>query len=318
MWLALKSRAFFFINAANPSIKNGGFLMESKQEIYNIIPQQYYPTTVYLLKGTSIEEALLQMKNACIQFPFIAKPDIGGRGRMVNKIHNETQLAAYIKLVKENFLLQQMVEWEQEVGLFYYRFPNEENGHISGIVAKEFLTVTGDGKHTIKELLMQEKRFILQIPELQKVYKDHLQQVLQPAEQELLVPYGNHARGAKFIDASHEIDVTFTKNIDAVCKQIPGFYFGRMDIKFNTWQELKQGKNFSIIELNGAGSEPTHIYDPKHSIFFAWRELIRHLNILQRISALNHKLHNIPYMTTKEGLQMLKDDTEHLKRTAED
>ena len=223
MWLALKSRAFFFINAANPTIKNGGFLMESKQEIYNIIPQQYYPTTVFLIKGASIEEALLQMKNAGIQFPFIAKPVFGGRGRMVNKIHNETELEAYINLVKENFLLQQMAQWEQEVGLFYYRFPNEENGHISGIVAKEFLTVTGDGKHTIEELLKQEKRFILQIPELQKVYGNLLQQVLQPAEQELLVPYGNHARGAKFIDASHEIDEIFTKNIDAVCKQIPGF-----------------------------------------------------------------------------------------------
>jgi hypothetical protein len=31
-------------------------------------------------------------------------------------------------------------------------------------------------------------------------------------------------------------------------------------------EELEQGINFSIVELNGA--EPTHIYDPKHSLFF--------------------------------------------------
>ncbi|HRI20270.1 MAG TPA: hypothetical protein PLA68_04930, partial [Panacibacter sp.] len=287
VWLGIKSRSFFFVNAANPTITNGGFLMESKNEIYNLIPKKYYPVTVFLLKGTSTEEALIQMKNADIQFPFIAKPDIGGRGRMVCKINNEAELGAYINTVKENFLLQQMVQWQQEAGIFYYRFPNEENGHISGIVAKEFLTVTGDGKHTILELLQQEKRFILQIPELQKVYGTRLQQVLQPTQQQVLVPYGNHARGSKFLDAGNKIDAALTETIDAVCKQIPGFYFGRMDIKFNTWEELKQGKNFSIIELNGSGSEPTHIYDPKHSIFFAWKEIIRHWRLLQRICAIN-------------------------------
>ena len=292
--------------------------MESKYEIYNIIPKKYYPVTVFLLKGTSKEETLLQMKTAGIQFPFIAKPDIGGRGRMVCKIHNEAELVAYINKVKENFLLQEMVQWPQEAGIFYYRFPNQENGYISGIVAKEFLTVTGDGIHTILELLQQEKRFILQIPELQKVYAARLQHVLQPGFKEVLVPYGNHARGSKFLDAGNEIDLALTQTIDAVCKQIPGFYFGRMDIKFNSWEELKQGKNFSIVELNGSGSEPTHIYDPKHSIFFAWKEIIRHWNLLQRISAINHKENNIPYMSFKEGMRVLRDDTNHLKMTAED
>ena len=314
----MKTRSFFFVNAANPAIKNGGFLMESKHEIYNLIPKQYYPQTVFLQMGTPLSQALQMMQAAGLQYPFIAKPDIGGRGRMVSKIKNERELDACIKTVKENFLLQEMVHWQQEVGIFYYRFPNEKNGHISGIVAKEFLTVTGDGKHTMLELLMQEKRFVLQIPELKKVYETRLQQVLQAGQSELLVPYGNHARGSKFIDASHEINDALTQNIDAVCKQIPGFYFGRMDVKFNTWEELKQGKNFSIIELNGSGSEPTHIYDPKHSIFFAWKEIIRHWHLLQRISVLNHKLHNVPYMSFKEGMNMLKADTEHLKKTAED
>ena len=315
--LGIKTRSFFFVNAANPTITNGGFLMESKNEIYNLIPNEYYPKTVFLKMGTPLTQALQMMQATGLQYPFIAKPDIGGRGRMVSKIKNESDLNAYIKTVKENFLLQQMVQWEQEVGIFYYRFPNEKNGHISGIVAKEFLTVTGDGKHTILELLNKEKRFVLQISELKKVYGTRLQQVLQPGCKELLVPYGNHARGSKFIDASNEIDEALTQTIDAVCKQIPGFYFGRMDVKFNNWQELKQGKNFSIIELNGSGSEPTHIYDPKHSIFFAWKEIIRHWNLLQRISAINHKLNNIPYMSFKEGMKMLKEDTAHLKKTAE-
>jgi hypothetical protein len=315
--LAIKSRSFFFFNAANPTIENGGFLLESKKEIYKLIPQEYYPKTAYLEKGASLIQALCSMKKNGLTYPLIAKPDIGARGRMVSVIKNNEELKTYIINIKEKFLLQELVEWEHEAGIFYYRYPEESSGHISGIVGKEFLTVTGDGISTMEELLSQNKRFILQIPALTKVYGEKLKTVLHKDEKEILVPYGNHARGSKFVDASHEIDDALTKMIDALSKKIPGFYFGRMDIKFNSWDELRQGKNFSIIELNGSGSEPTHIYDPKHSIFFAWKEIIRHWKLLQRISGLNHKLHNISYMSFKEGMQMLRNNKIHLKLTAE-
>jgi hypothetical protein len=86
-----------------------------------------------------------------------------------------------------------------------------------------------------------------------------------------------------------------------------GFYFGRLDIRYNDWEELKQGKNFSVIEVNGAGSEPTHIYDPAHSLFFAWKEIIRHWYILWLISRQNHKKGH-PYLTLKEGISMFRED----------
>ncbi|MEQ1554586.1 MAG: hypothetical protein ABL929_10425, partial [Ferruginibacter sp.] len=79
------------------------------------------------------------------------------------------------------------------------------------------------------------------------------------------------------------------------------------DIMYSNWQELVAGKNLSIIELNGAGSEPTHIYDPKHSIFFAWKEIARHLKILYRISVYNHTKNKIPYLSFKNGLKMFKE-----------
>ncbi len=128
-----------------------------------------------------------------------------------------------------------------------------------------------------------------------------------------MVPYGNHARGAKFIDLTDLADEQLTNSIDAVCKQVKDFYFGRMDVRYNTWEELKQGKNFSIIELNGAGSEPTHMYDPKHSLFFAWKEIIRHWNILWRISRQNHQGYNMPYLDFSSGVKMFKENNEYVK-----
>jgi hypothetical protein len=114
---------------------------------------------------------------------------------------------------------------------------------------------------------------------------------------------------------SHLSDEKLTSTIDGICKQIPGFYFGRLDIRFESWEALKEGRNFSIIEVNGAGAEPTHIYDPRHSLFFAWKEIIRHWIILNRISRMNHKKGH-PYLSLREGIAMFREDKEWSQKLA--
>lgn len=128
----------------------------------------------------------------------------------------------------------------------------------------------------------------------------------------MLVPFGNHCRGAKFIDDSSAITEQLSKTIDTLCRQIPGFYFGRMDIKYQHPDELNEGKHFSIIELNGAGSEPTHIYDPKHSIWYAWKEITLHLNYLYQISKKNRQA-GFRALTTMEGIRMLQANKRHVQ-----
>jgi sporulation protein YlmC with PRC-barrel domain len=197
----------------------------------------------------------------------IGKPDIGMKGMMVKKLEDQNELSFYADNSKVDFLIQEFVPFKNEIGIFYYRFPNEEKGHISGIVKKELLTVTGDGISTVEQLLLKNKRAILQLPTLRIKEKEKMNIVLKKDEELIIVPYGNHVRGAKFLDDSQLIDEELTNTIDSICKKVNGFYFGRLDIRYNDWEELKQGKNFSILELNGSGSEPTHIYDPRHSVF---------------------------------------------------
>jgi hypothetical protein len=309
----MRARSFFFFNTSNPTIQNGGFMMESKKEIYDLMPQKYYPPTIFFKAGTDAATILQIVRQRNFRFPVVGKPDIGQKGLSVKKLEDENELLEYAGYSKVGFLVQEFISFKNEVGIFYYRYPNNEKGAVSGIVRKEFLTVTGDGTSTVEELLNKDKRYVLQLPVLKKTDGDKMETVLEKGEELLLVPYGNHVRGAKFIDDSHLIDEELVSTMDAVCKKIDGFYFGRMDIRFNTWEELKQGKNFSIIELNGAGSEPTHMYDPKHSIFFAWKEIIRHWNILWRISRMNHHPVKQPYMKTSVGLQMFRENAKYLK-----
>jgi hypothetical protein len=312
-WLGLKSRSLFFFSTANPSITNGGFAMESKWQIYELMKKRNSPFTLFFKKGTALSDIKRTIENENLSYPMIAKPDIGGRGIQVKKVNNENELINYINQIRVDFLLQQYIPYQNEVGIFYHRIPGEKKGHISGIVGKEFLTVSGDGRSTIEALVIKNPRYLIQLPVLKTTHAEILKEVLPAGEKRVLVPYGNHSRGAKFIDLSHLITEELTQSIDAVCRQIPGFYFGRMDVMYNTWKELSEGENFSIVELNGAGSEPTHIYDSKHSLFFAWKEIVRHWELLYRISAINKRSKGLKYMTYREGVAMLKSNTEYLK-----
>jgi hypothetical protein len=311
--LAIRNKSIFFFNTSNPTIKNGGMLMESKKEIYDILPKGYYPGTLLFKSSDNAAETIKQIKNNHFNYPLIGKPDIGMQGLAVKKLEDENDVIAYAKSSRVDFLIQEFIHLENEVGIFYYRYPGEKKGKISGIVSKEFLTVTGDGVSSIEGLLQKDPRFILQIPYLKSTSSDLLEKVLTKGEILLLVPYGNHARGAKFVDAAHLVNDKLENTIDTLCQKVPGFYFGRLDLRYNTWVELEEGKNISIIELNGAGSEPTHMYDPKHSIFFAWKEIIRHWKILAKISRMNHLQKNIPYMSYAEGRKMFSDNSNYVK-----
>jgi hypothetical protein len=313
LWLALKTRSFFFFSTSNPSIRNAGFLFESKKEIYDLIPQAYYPATLYFPKNTSLLEVQDAISKKGLSFPLIGKPDIGLQGLAVKKLDDEQSLAQYVSQSKVDFLIQDFIPYEQEAGIFYCRYPQQEKGFISGIVQKEFLTVTGDGRSTIDMLMQKDTRSILQLEALRGSGEVDLSEILPEGKLHILVPYGNHVRGAKFINASHLADDALTQSIHEACRQVPGFYFGRLDIRFHSWEQLKQGKQFSIIELNGAGSEPTHIYDPSQSVFRAWKEIIRHLDILAAISQANHRKQQIPYMSFKEGLKMFRDNNRYMK-----
>ena len=314
-FLCLRARSFFFFAASNPGIKNGGFIAESKKDIIAIIPPAWHPKTVFFNLPVQPGTIMQQLQEAGLQFPLIGKPNVGGRGRGVKTLHTGADVLAYASKAIMDFHIQEYVCYPFEAGIFYYRYPGKDTGTISGIVRKEFLTVTGDGVHTMRYLLQQDRRAIMYLAALEETLGDGLDVVLPAGEKKIVSPYGNHARGSKFLDDSHLIDATLTRTIDEVCRQIPGFYYGRLDVRYASWDDLKQGKNFVIIEVNGAGSEPTHMYDPRHSLFFAWKEIVRHWIILWRISRMNHRLGH-PYLTFREGINMFREAKDYDRKLA--
>ena len=309
LFLFIRVRNCFFFNAANPGIEYGGFLMESKWKIHSDAPQGFFPETIFVDINNSFEHVMGKVKPG-FDFPLIAKPDIGSKGRGVMLISNMEELKLYHASCPVNYIIQQKISYPLEAGIFYVRYPDEAHGKITGIVEKQFVKVTGDGLSTIRQLLLQTKRSVIQMEALEKIVTpEEMDTVLPIGKAHVILEIGNHARGSLFLDATHRVTQELTMMIDAVCKQFDGFYFGRLDIRFESWEELQNGINYSIIELNGAGSEPTHIYDPSHSILFAWKEICRHWKHMHTISGQNHK-RGIAYLNIMEAWQMFKNNAE--------
>jgi hypothetical protein len=305
LWYAFKSRAFFFFGPSNPGIRNEGFIMESKKEIYDHYPRQRMPATILVEASSNIREVLQAIEDMQIQFPIIAKPDIGMQGIGVYILTSQNQLIVLLDKIQIRYILQPFVPYDKEMGIFFIRTKTYPKGFISGIVEKVFLEVTGDGSSSIRQLLASSKRFSLQLPSLEKALGPRLEEILPAGEKEVLVPFGNHARGAMFLDVTKELSALLTPVMQQQLSSAPDFYYGRLDIRYHSLEDLINNKHWAIIEMNGAGSEPTHMYDPSHTIIKAWKEIIKHWHWLYKVSKENRKTGHKD-ISFREGLKMYK------------
>jgi hypothetical protein len=287
-YYSLLNRHFYFFEYANPSFPFGGMAMTQKSVIYQLIPSKYIPNT--FLVNTESDDLKSLLSSGRFNFPLIAKPDVGLKGLGVALIKDDIELLKYSQQFTSAFLIQEKISYTQEVGVFYCRYPDQNTGFITGMVQKKFLHIKGDGKHTVRELILQKPRSAMQYKAIQTELSEQMDEVLSMGEKLILVPFGSHTRGAEFCDVSHLVTERLRQTIDHIARQIPGFYYGRFDIMHQNMESLLQGEKFSIIELNGGMSEPTHIYDPKYSIFFAWKEFMRHWKIMSDIARKNRAM----------------------------
>lgn len=299
LYLSAKARSLFFFSAANPVMESGGMLGESKIEIMDLIDDAYKPKTLFFRYCAPAEQIINRMVLAGFWFPIIAKPNQGERGWRVEKVSSEDELTAYLTGNHMDFIVQEYVDEPLELGVFYYRMPGEKTGMVTSIVQKEFLSVTGNGYSTIWELINQNERALLQLPALEKRFGDGLDEVLEMGQERQLMPIGNHCRGTKFLNANDRITPELAAVFDRISLSIEGFYYGRYDLRCRSWADLYRGQHIRIVELNGAGAEPAHIYQPGFSIWAGWRSLLAHWTILYRISRENHR-RGVSYMTLAE------------------
>jgi len=283
---SLRTRSFAYFSVVNPGIELGGFFGESKKDILAKINKNYLPKYLYI-ENLSFEKIKETLEKEAFEFPLIAKPDVGERGFQVVKILSLTELQNYHEAAKSPYIIQEYVSYEVELGVLYNRIPSSEQGKVTSLTGKEFMTVVGDGQSTVAKLMENDPRSQMQIERLWEEKKEIMSLVPQKDEKVLLEPIGNHCKGTRFINCNHLINEKVHEVFDKIADSIEGFYYGRFDLRVKSIEDLYEGKNIKILELNGVSSEPGHIYDTSYTIFKAYRDLTRHWRIIGKIAVEN-------------------------------
>ena len=287
--LAFLAKRTTYFTAANPMMNNGGAVNVPKSSYLSQLPKEWIPETYVVEKEGNILSELPPI--AAHDFPMILKPDCGERGKGVVFVRTLKHLGECLQTLHNGrYLLQAYCDYPQETGILYCKFPSQERGTILSITTKAFCRVIGDGKHTWGQLIEQQVRVAHRLGDLKQVWASDWDRLSEPNKTLLVEPIGSHNRGTKFMDGRDQISNALTAQVNHWANQLPGFYFGRFDIKFQSWNELTQGNAFKMIEINGVNAEPTHIYDPGYSIFQAYRDIFSQMKIIYEISCENLQL----------------------------
>lgn len=297
LWLSLKYRGLLLPTVVNPHFDNGGVVGESKIRIQDmfaggemgaLIPR-YISVYRHTFIDPTVSDAMDKITRSGLSFPVVAKPDNGCRGAGVQKLSSESDLKAYIKAfpIGEWFIVQDLVDYECEAGIFYIRDPEEDKGRIVSLTLKYFPYVTGDGVSTLKDLILHDPRAgkisHLYLPR----HQNRLEEVIPQGQTVRLVFSGTHSKGAIFKDGQEYITDAMNALFDRIGKSIPEFYFGRIDVRFQSMRDLETGKNLKIIEVNGATGEMTHIWDSKTTLGKAYKDLMFQYRKLYEIGRKN-------------------------------
>ncbi len=308
----LRSRSVWFFTPSNPKITFGGMDGESKSEIYELMRKEWYPKTIYIEPGESLDAIQNRMRSSEISFPFVVKPDVACQGILFRKIDHVQQLSDYHAASPARYLIQELVVYPMEVSVFHIRHPKSSKGMVTGFLHKIPMQILGDGMHTIRQLIEQHPKASKRMDEMKSKHEIHWNKVLSKGEVYMLSHAGNHNRGARFVDLKDEIDEELTSIFDRISNEVGDFYYGRYDIMCQSVADLKQGKNFTILEYNGCGAEPNHFYDTGYTLLGAYREILKHWKWLYIISSYNAK-HGTPYWSYTTGKSFMKKIAEHYK-----
>ena len=319
-YLGLKYRSFTLFTAANPAIPASGFVGESKNDILRQLSgaKEWLPAFTLIPPGepeARIASAARFLQGAQLELPVVLKPDAGQRGSGVAIIRSLDQMREYLTRATYPAILQEYVPGK-EVGVFYFRHPNEDRGRIFSITEKRMPVLTGDGKQTLEHLILADDRAVCMADFYLHKNNAIAARVPEAGEKIQLVELGTHCRGAIFLDGGFAITPALEDVIDKIAKTFDGFYFGRFDVRVPSVEDLMAGRNFKIVELNGVTSEATHIYDPKLSLLEAYRVLFEQWRIAFEIGSQNRARGVAPTRPT-ELLRLLRQYSEQSREHPE-
>ena len=292
IWLSLRYKSLTLPSSANPTITSGGLVGEGKLEYLDAMGSLARASTAAYCQisthGPLLGIELRQlMRNAGLVFPVIAKPNLGLCGYGVRLVSNRGELRSYLASfpINEIVLLQAYLPAEGEAGIFYARDPATDQGRIIGLTLRYFPRVTGDGRQTLAKLINADPRARRSLASTEHESNLDMLKVPNAGEVVRLSTIGSTRVGGLYRKGATHITEQLTRAIDAIARDMPNFHFGRFDVRFDSLYDLSAGMGFTIMEVNGAGSEAIQAWDPDIGLFAGFRIIFEKQKILFSIGA---------------------------------
>jgi hypothetical protein len=265
--LALRHGGLTLPSAANPAITAGGLVGETKLEYFASMGELALAATARHCALPPADRGSLAAMRAALaraglDFPLVAKPDLGMCGFGVRRLDDEAQLAAYVAGFprEQTLVLQEYLADEGEAGIFYARDPGAAHGRIIGLALRYFPRVTGDGISSVDALIGRDPRAGRVRHGGHTLAVDGAR-VPAANEQVRLATIGSTRVGGLYRDGSHCVTPALAARVDAIARDMAQFHFGRFDVRFADEAALRAGA-IRIMEVNGAGSEAIEAWDP--------------------------------------------------------
>ena len=313
LWLGLKHRSPMAFTAANPGLESGGMVGEKKHLALQPL-QDNAPDLVANFNLITVDDPARRFAQATAfidthGLPVVLKPDVGQRGRGVFVARTHEQVNEYLSRFSGSVIVQKHIEGE-EFGIFVARMPGQALPQVLSIVHKTFPRVRGDGVQSLKQLILGDARAKLISNLLFKRWTAELNRV--PASDEVikLVEIGAHCRGSLFLDAREHTTPELVATLGRLLDAVPGYAFGRMDIRVPSIQDFRQGRGIKVLELNGVSAESAHIYHPGTPLLDGYRAMFRQWAIAFDIGAAYAKS-GVP---TTSAFQLLTQFRQDLRR----
>lgn len=304
--LGLRHRSLTLPTAANPNIFTGGMWGESKSSyFFDVAPteRQWIADFVLLKRNAGVRglagdlaRAARSLEDAGLDFPLIAKPDIGWHGHGVRRIDDRAQLENYIAHfpLTSTLMLQRYVPHTGEAAVLYARLPGEASGRILSLTFRYFPHVIGNGRSSVRQLIRSDARaqwkseLHLGIdPTHRGVDPLDLDRVPACGEVVRIALINNQRAGALYRDGRRHITAALDARFDAIARSMTEFHYGRFDLRFESVEALMRGEDFSIVEINGIGGEAIDCWDPRLAISEVYRRLAGQQRLLFMIGQRN-------------------------------
>lgn len=299
-WLGLRYGSITLPSSANPHITAGGLVGDTKSEYFEcmgpLARARVAPFVMLRPHGrSSSSDALAVLRRSGLDFPVVAKPDLGWCGYGVWRIDNSQALEAYLAAFPHgaSLMLQAYLDDPGEAGIFYVRHPQQSHGRLLGILLRHYPQVIGDGASTVAQLVGADARLRRTTGNAEHECDYRGAYVPAMAEVVRLSLIASTRVGGRYEDGSDCATPELTAAIETIAQDMPQFHVGRFDVRYRTLQDLRCGR-FTIMEVNGAGSEAVHAWDPKYSIAEVYGIVFAKQRLLFSIAAANRRQGHLP------------------------